>query len=368
MAYMIKTYTFDGPVPVAANRPFGYVQNISFSDAEERIIYLDDDEDRFEAVHNDAGQGLLIETELGGVILSAGTKLTYNNLGVAYIRDTEMSSLQYYVFFPHQAGGTSSSPAIEVGDRTTVMIVPALPSVPPFDPSRTYNFVSAQKPSTMHMAPTEIPPSYLNPPCFTAGTLIDTARGPRPVESLRAGDLVVTRDRGPRPLRWTGARRLTARMLDIAPNLRPVRIRAGALGPGLPGRDLTVSPQHRVLVRSRIAERLTGAQEALVPAIHLCAMPGIAVESPVDGIEYLHLLFDRHEIVRSDGCWTESLFTGPQALRSLTPAGRREIRALFPGLFAEPPENRPGARPFITGREARELTRRHLKHARPLVS
>lgn len=38
--------------------------------------------------------------------------------------------------------------------------------------------------------------------CFAAGTMIRTARGERPVEKLRVGDLVVTRDNGLQPLAW----------------------------------------------------------------------------------------------------------------------------------------------------------------------
>ena len=41
-------------------------------------------------------------------------------------------------------------------------------------------------------------------PCFTPGTLIATANGLRPVESLEVGDLVPTRDSGMQRIRWTG--------------------------------------------------------------------------------------------------------------------------------------------------------------------
>ncbi|NHF72552.1 Hint domain-containing protein [Paracoccus sp. 12-3] len=218
------------------------------------------------------------------------------------------------------------------------------------------------------MAETSIPPSYLNPTCFATGTLIDTATGPRAVETLVAGDLVLTRDRGLRPLAWAGGRHLDARHLDIAPNLRPIRIRAGALGPGLPASDLTVSPQHRILMRSKITERICGTPEALVAARHLCTLPGIEVTNPPGGIGYHHLLFDRHEIVRSNGAWTESLFTGPQAMASLSPAARREIRAIFPELFGQNAPRWAGARDFLTGAQCRELTRRHQKNDKPLFA
>lgn len=63
--------------------------------------------------------------------------------------------------------------------------------------------------------------------CFCAGTLIETPDGPVPVESLVPGDLVITRDHGPQPLRWIGGTRLSMLQLLRAPHLRPIRIRAG---------------------------------------------------------------------------------------------------------------------------------------------
>ncbi|MDO5606240.1 MAG: Hint domain-containing protein [Paracoccus sp. (in: a-proteobacteria)] len=368
MAYLIKAYSFGSPVPVVSNLPLGGVKNFSFADATETRIYLDDADGQFNQATrlSQPGQRLLIDTDLGGVTVKANTVLTYNPRFVTLIRD-DVTGANYYAILPYAAGTSAATPA-EIGDRTTVLILPLNPTTPEFNPANSISYAASRQPSQIAMAVTQIPPGYLSPTCFATGTLIETANGPRPVETLVAGDLVMTRDHGLRALAWAGGRRLTARHLDLCPNLRPIRIRAGALGPGIPATDLTVSPQHRVLVASRIAERLTGSAEVLVAAKHLCAMPGISVTVPADGIGYHHILFDRHEIVRSNGCWTESLFTGPVALNSVSPAAQREIRALFPGLFGPDPATPEGARTFMTGRLARELTRRHIKNARPLVA
>ncbi|WP_411957988.1 Hint domain-containing protein [Paracoccus homiensis] len=202
--------------------------------------------------------------------------------------------------------------------------------------------------------------------CFLAGTMIATPDGPRPVEEIVAGDLVDTQDNGPQVVRWSGSRRIE-RMAD---NLKPVRIHAGALGVGLPARDLLVSQQHRVLVRSKIARRMFGADEVLVAAKHLLALPGVEIAEDVAHPVYCHLLFDDHQLVLSNGAVTESLFTGPEALKGVSEAARREILTIFPQLAetgAAVEAQRP-ARPLITGRLGRKLAERHLSNDRPLVS
>lgn len=202
--------------------------------------------------------------------------------------------------------------------------------------------------------------------CFTAGTLIDTPDGPRRVEELVAGDVVLTRDNGVQILRWTGGRPL--HLHEGNGHLRPVRIAAGALGQGTPVQDLCVSPQHRVLIRSAIARRMFGAEEVLVAAKHLVGLPGIDLDHGAETVTYLHLLLDRHEIVFSNGAATESLYTGPQALKAVPASARAEILALFPEL-AEDGDGAAGpipARMLICGRQGKQLAERHRTNCRPV--
>lgn len=201
-------------------------------------------------------------------------------------------------------------------------------------------------------------------PCFCAGTLIETPQGAVAVQDLRPGDLVLTRDRGALPLRWVGRRLLTADRLVARPELRPIRIAAGALGLGVPKADLSVSPQHRILVRSAIAQRMFGAAEILVAARQLLALPGIQ-PSDAPTADYVHILFDGHQIVISNGAPTESLYPGPEALKSIGPAARDEILALFPELRQQPIAP---ARPIASGGKARHLAQRHMRNAKPLFS
>lgn len=204
--------------------------------------------------------------------------------------------------------------------------------------------------------------------CFTSGTLIDTDRGAVHVEDLRAGDMVRTMDSGFQAVRWVGSRQIAASELAANPNLCPIRVRAGALGGGLPERDLLVSPQHRILLRSKIALRMFDSDEVLSAAKHLAVLEGIEIASDVRDVIYVHFLCDRHEIVFAEGTPTESLYTGAQALKSVSAAARAEILALFPELHDRAPDQRPlPARPLLRGREARQLAIRHARNTKPLL-
>ncbi|MFW8634531.1 Hint domain-containing protein [Cribrihabitans pelagius] len=172
-------------------------------------------------------------------------------------------------------------------------------------------------------------------PCFTPGTLIATPGGERPVEELQAGDRVITRDNGIQTIRWIGARRLHAAELAGAAHLLPVRICRGALGNGLPERDMLVSPNHRVLIANDKTALYFEDREVLVAAKHLTGLPGVEMVESLETVTYIHFMFDQHEVVLSDGAWTESFQPGDQTLRGLDSAQRNEVFELFPELQSE---------------------------------
>ena len=203
-------------------------------------------------------------------------------------------------------------------------------------------------------------------PCFASGTLILTEGGEVAIETLAVGDKVVTRDNGAKLIRWMGSRKVTAAGLARNPKLRPIRIRAGALGANTPSSDLIISPQHRILVRSKIARKMFGADEVLVAAKQLVVLDGIDVAEDMESVEYFHILFDRHEVVFSNGAETESLYTGPEALKAVGKAAQHEIFTVFPEL-RDRDYAAAGARVLASGRTARRLAMRHAQHGRPLV-
>lgn len=189
-------------------------------------------------------------------------------------------------------------------------------------------------------------------PCFTNGTMITTPSGMVPVEDLKVGDLVLTRDNGARPVRWIGKRTLSSAELAAMPRFQPVTFKAGSMGDGLPLRDLTVSPQHRMLIQSADAELLFGEHEVLVAARNLAGRPGIET-AKLDQVTYIHLLFDEHEIVLSEGLWTESFQPGHKTLGDMDDAQRSEVLSLFPQLAGENPSTAyPAARITLRAKEA----------------
>lgn len=201
--------------------------------------------------------------------------------------------------------------------------------------------------------------------CFVQGTLIATGNGDISVEDLKVGDLVQTRDRGLQPLRWSGRRYVSASELAENENLRPIRISKKAMGAGDGVGDLVVSQQHRILVASKVAERMFGATEVLIAAKQLLEIDGVEIAVDFEDVVYFHILFDHHEIVFADGVLSESLYLGQEAQKSLSPAGRKEICVLFPevGLPSFVPKP---CRPIIQSKLAKKLAHRHSSNNKPL--
>jgi hypothetical protein len=200
--------------------------------------------------------------------------------------------------------------------------------------------------STFVTQSTQLAVGSLGPPCFVSGTMIATPAGLRAVETLRAGDSILTQDDGPQPLRWAGSRHCTG----TADNA-PVSFAPAAIGNTT---RLMVSPQHRILLSGWKAQLYFGAEEVLVPAKHL--VNGTTIRrAPCSKVTYFHLLFDRHQILYSAGAATESLHPGDTMLRD-NPRIAAQITAIFPELATE--AGRSGwrtARPVARLREAKLL-------------
>ncbi|MDF0603025.1 Hint domain-containing protein [Psychromarinibacter sp. C21-152] len=172
--------------------------------------------------------------------------------------------------------------------------------------------------------------------CFTPDTRIATEHGAVPVRDLAEGDRVLTKDDGPQAIRWIGRRRMSGARLYTMPELRPIRIRAGAVGMEVPDDDLLVSPQHRMLVKGPMAQTLYGEAEVLVAARDLLNDASIHVDRRLREVTYVHLLLDRHSVVFANGLETESFHPASMALDAMDPGQVAELAERVPGIDRNP--------------------------------
>jgi hypothetical protein len=135
--------------------------------------------------------------------------------------------------------------------------------------------------------------------CFAEGTRIVTPSGEDAVENLRTGDMVLAMRNGQagfEPLRWVGFMDVAVpRNAAMAAKTAPILIKAGAIAPGMPARDLRVSPDHAMEVDGH-----------LIPAKHLVNGESIIQEIWCKRVRYFHLELEAHGLLLSEGTWSES--------------------------------------------------------------
>lgn len=203
-------------------------------------------------------------------------------------------------------------------------------------------------------------------PCFVTGTRIATPMGEVPVENLRPDDLVQTPCGHLRRVCAVLTRRVSRDQALRTPTLRPICFRAGSLAPDLPRRDLYLSRQHRVLVRSAIARRMFATPQVLVAAHQFLAVPGVAPVPVADCVTYHHLLLDRHAVVLAEGAPCESFLIAPISMRAVTDAARARVISAFPQA-SDPDHSEHPAATIPPGHRQARLVHRHLSNRKAFV-
>ncbi|NNM57684.1 Hint domain-containing protein [Acidocella sp.] len=141
-------------------------------------------------------------------------------------------------------------------------------------------------------------------PCFAAGTRILTSRGEVAVEALGVGDVVITHAGEEQPVVWIGRRAVEIGAQTRPEAVRPVVIEAEALGEGVPGRRLVVSPDHALFLDG-----------VLVPAKELLNWTTIRQDNAVERVTYYHVELARHDVIFAEGAPVESyLDTGHRGI------------------------------------------------------
>ncbi len=135
-------------------------------------------------------------------------------------------------------------------------------------------------------------------PCFAAGTRILTPTGQVVVEDLKVGDVVLTTRKGFEsiaPIIWIGQRTIDLARHVMPEKVRPIVILAGAFGPGLPERDLVLSPDHALFIDGHLIEAKT-----LVNGVT------VIVDKDIRHITYHHIELRRHDVVLAEGLPAET--------------------------------------------------------------
>lgn len=262
--------------------------------------------------------------------------------GIAYEDLTIVSS--------DTGGGNFDYTVTSATDPTISLIIRQVPTfmINPLDPLAVEGMFTDTLPFTPAAAP-----------CFVRGTVIKTPRGDVSVEDLQAGDKVTTKNSGDQVIRWIGSRKLSSSDLARAPELRPIKIARNARGRNLPSSDLWLSPEHRIVCNDDAMQLLFGDEQVLVSAKDIVDGETIFVDQTDNGVEYFHILFDKHEVIFSNDLPSESFHP---AIRneSVVDAGiRKEIHTLFPELSSDFSDYGPTHHKTLKSTEARLLQMYH---------
>jgi len=132
--------------------------------------------------------------------------------------------------------------------------------------------------------------------CFLTGTGIATPDGAVAVETLQPGMRILTADGGETTVKWLGEQPVATRFLHPA-KINPICIRAGAIAPGVPSRDLFVSQDHAIAIDGLLINA-----GALVNGTSIYQV----AKMPLDGFSYYHVETEAHELLLAEGCAAES--------------------------------------------------------------
>jgi len=184
------------------------------------------------------------------------------------------------------------------------------------------------------------------------GANVRTPCGPRRVELVRPGDLIVTRDTGLQPVRMVWSRSVTYEDININPDLAPIRLQPRAVGPLMPQHHLSIAPDHRILVPGY---RLLGQDEkksCLIEARELADTSDAAyVDRSRDVVRYFTFVFDSHQIFCANGLPVESFLPTTANIAALNPNMKADLIGRFPQLRREPNSYPPAEYTIVSGAE-----------------
>ncbi|TCP39899.1 Hint domain-containing protein [Rhodovulum marinum] len=186
------------------------------------------------------------------------------------------------------------------------------------------------------------------------GANLRTPCGPRRVENVRPGDMIVTRTNGLQAVRLVWRRRLSAEALRANPALAPIRLKPRALGPMMPRNDLVVAPDHRVLIPGWRVAGWPDEAQLLVPAAEIAGRSDAAyVDRARDDLTLYQFVFDSPQVLNANGLPVESLSPDAGVIATLALAEREALLRRFPQLTRDPTAYPPTEYRSVTGVDLR---------------
>lgn len=166
---------------------------------------------------------------------------------------------------------------------------------------------------------------------FARGTHIAMADGAmRRIETLKPGDLILTRDAGRQPVRHIGQATLRA-----TGSFAPVVITKGTLHNE---NDLVLRPDHRIFVYQREDRLGAGRPEVLIKARHLIDNTTV-IRRRGGFIDYFQLILDDHHIIYAEGIAAESHLVDRRTRHALPDGIAPAVHAHRPHLDYEVKDN-----------------------------
>ncbi|OCX66020.1 hypothetical protein BFP70_07820 [Thioclava sp. SK-1] len=326
-AWQLSDLSWTGPNPFSSNATGNSSSpgNTTFTigpTADLRIVNLNDNDANFEdgdgsqelaapmtfnGVSYGSGAAGEVETEYSYIIRPSGSTNPADNITI------------YVLEFEGDVAGIASSERLFAGQSYDIVAIESN------DPVVAYSAMAV---------------------CFAAGTKVATKNGPVAVEKLREGMRVQTLDNGYRPVAWAGRWLVNGRGANA-----PIRFAPGVIGNET---ALHVSGQHRVLLRPH--DGPLAGEEILVAAKALIGLPGVC-HAPKPRVNWVHILFEQHEVVFANSARAESLLPAPQALRGIGPQQASTLRQILKdAALPELP-----ARPVVPTGRAMRLLRLHRR-------
>jgi hypothetical protein len=238
-------------------------------------------------------QNLILATTDDTAVTAAAIKAN-NNAFIYQVPDNANSSRPQFggVQIDTSAGVLYANE--EIGGDARAFTLSSIAATP-LDPSDSLLPVTTTNPGNGGLA-LVTPPI----PCFREGTRLDGEHGPIAVETLRPGMRLRNASGTLRDIIWVGHSRVDCRWHPRPLDVLPVRVAAGAMGEGLPRRDVWLSPDHALFI-----------DRHLVPVRYLLNGATIVqeeagVREDAIRVRYFHVELATHDILLAEGMPAES--------------------------------------------------------------